>query len=175
MGRHRLPSPKSSSYITPEGAVRLREELTYLWRVKRPQVTLAVSEAAAQGDRSENAEYIYGKKQLREIDRRIRYLQKRLDSLVIVDRAPSDISCIFFGAWVRLKGEDGDITRYRIVGSDETDLTRGYISIDSPLARALLKKSVDDQVTVTLPAGNKIYTVLEIRYMPIDDADSRDR
>lgn len=175
MGRHRLPPPKSSSYSTPEGAARLREELTYLWRVKRPQVTQAVSEAAAQGDRSENAEYIYGKKQLREIDRRIRYLQKRLDSLVIVDRAPSDVSCIFFGAWVRLEGEDGEITRYRIVGSDETNITRGYISIDSPLARALLKKSVDDQVTVNLPSGNTIYTVLEIHYTPVNDADSLER
>jgi transcription elongation factor GreB len=171
MGRHRLPPPKSSSYITPDGARRLREELDHLWRVKRPQVTQAVSEAAAQGDRSENAEYIYGKKQLREIDRRIRYLQKRLDSLVIVDRAPSDTSCIFFGAWVRLESETGEMARYRIVGPDETDFKRGFISIDSPLARALLKKSADDEVTVTLPDGQNRYTVLEIRYMPFEDVD----
>lgn len=171
MGRNRLPPAKGLAYITPDGARHLREELNYLWREKRPQVTQAVSEAAAQGDRSENAEYIYGKKQLREIDRRIRYLQKRLDSLVIVDRTPSDISCIFFGAWIRLEGENGEITRYRIVGSDETDMTRGFISIDSPLARALLKKSVNDEVTVNLPSGNKLYTVLEIRYTPFEGAD----
>lgn len=169
MGRHRLPAPKSSSHITPEGAARLREELNFLWRVKRPQVTQAVSEAAAQGDRSENAEYIYGKKQLREIDRRIRFLQKRLDSAVIVDRAPSDTSRIFFGAWVRLEGESGEIFRYRIIGPDETDTQRGLISIDSPLARALLGKSVGDEVTLSLPAGNMMYTVIGIRYGTAED------
>ena len=123
-----------------------------------------MSEAAAQGDRSENAEYIYGKKQLREIDRRIHFLQKRLDSLVIVDRAPQDTSRIYFGAWVRLESDDGEIAEYRIVGPDEFDLEKGLISIDSPLARALLKKTVDDEVTVTLPKGRTTYTVLEIRY-----------
>jgi len=164
MGRNRLPPAKASAYITPQGARRLREELDYLWRVKRPQVTQAVSEAAAQGDRSENAEYIYGKKQLREIDRRIHFLQKRLDSLVIVDRAPQDTSRIYFGAWVRLESDDGEIAEYRIVGPDEFDLEKGLISIDSPLARALLKKTVDDEVTVTLPKGRTTYTVLEIRY-----------
>jgi transcription elongation factor GreB len=136
MGRNRLPQPKSSAYITPEGASRLRQELDYLWRVKRPQVTQAVSEAAAQGDRSENAEYIYGKKQLREIDRRIRFLQKRLDALVIVDRAPTDSTRIYFGAWVRLETDHGETVEYRIVGPDEFDLEKGLISIDSPLARA---------------------------------------
>lgn len=166
MGRHRLPPPKSSSHITPEGATRLREELDFLWRVKRPQVTQAVSEAAAQGDRSENAEYIYGKKQLREIDRRLRFLQKRLETLVIVDRPPSDTSKVYFGAWVRLKNETGAVVEYRIVGPDESETGAGRISIDSPLARALLKKSVDDQVTVTLPAGETRYTVLEIGYTP---------
>ena len=171
MGRNRLPSAKGSAHITPDGATRLRQELDYLWRVKRPQVTQAVSEAAAQGDRSENAEYIYGKKQLREIDRRIRYLQKRLETLVIVDCAPSDVSRIFFGAWVSLEGESGDIYRYRIVGTDETDMKHGFISLDSPLARALLGKSVDDEVTVNLPDGRTMYTVLEIRYAPFEDAD----
>ena len=166
MVRHRLPRPKSAAYITPEGARRLREELEYLWRVKRPQVTQAVSEAAAQGDRSENAEYIYGKKQLREIDRRLRFLQKRLDALVIVDRAPADTSRVYFGASVRLEDGDGHVVEYRIVGPDEFDLEKGQISIDSPLARALLKKTVDDEVTVDLPRGRTIYTVLEIRYEP---------
>ena len=171
MGRNRLPQPKGSAYITPEGAARLREELDYLWRVKRPQVTQAVSEAAAQGDRSENAEYIYGKKQLREIDRRVRFLQKRLDALVIVDRAPTDISRIYFGAWVRLETDRGETVEYRIVGPDEFDLDKGLISIDSPLARALLKKTTDDEVTLALPRGRTLYTVLEVRYSPFDRVD----
>ena len=169
MGRNRLPPAKSSAYITPQGAQRLREELDHLWRVKRPQVTQAVSEAAAQGDRSENAEYIYGKKQLREIDRRIHFLQKRLDSLVIVDRPPSDTSRVYFGAWVRLQSESGDVAEYRIVGPDESDLNKGFISIDSPLARALLKKTADDAVTVSLPRGQTVYTILEISYTPFDE------
>ena len=171
MGRNRLPQPKGSAYITPEGAARLREELDYLWRVKRPQVTQSVSEAAAQGDRSENAEYIYGKKQLREIDRRIRFLQKRLDALVIVDRAPTDISRIYFGAWVRLETDRGETVEYRIVGPDEFDIDKGLISIDSPLARALLKKTTDDEVTLALPRGRTLYTVLEVRYSPFDRVD----
>ena len=170
MGRNRLPQPKSSAYITPEGAARLREELDHLWRVKRPQVTQSVSEAAAQGDRSENAEYIYGKKQLREIDRRIRFLQKRLDALVIVDRAPTDTARIYFGAWVRLETDRGETVEYRIVGPDEFDLEKGLISIDSPLARALLKKTTDDEVTLVLPRGHTHYTVMEVRYSPFDEA-----
>jgi transcription elongation factor GreB len=169
MGRNRLPAPKASAYITPQGAQCLREELDHLWRVQRPQVTQAVSEAAAQGDRSENAEYIYGKKQLREIDRRIRFLQKRLDVLKIVDRPPSDTSRVYFGAWVRLESETGDMAEYRIVGPDETDINKGFISIDSPLARALLKKTAEDEVTVSLPRGQTVYTVLEVRYAPFDD------
>ena len=169
MGRHRLPRPKSSAYITPQGAQRLRDELDHLWRVKRPQVTQAVSEAAALGDRSENAEYIYGKKQLREIDRRIRFLRKRLDELVVVDRAPSDTSRVFFGAWVRLESDAGEVTEYHIVGPDEFDLAQGRISIDSPLARALLKRAVDEEVTVTLPRGKTVYTILDIRYRAGDD------
>lgn len=169
MGRNRLPPAKSSAYITPQGAQRLREELDHLWRVKRPQVTQAVSEAAAQGDRSENAEYIYGKKQLREIDRRIRFLQKRLDVLKIVDRPPTDTSRVFFGAWVRLESDTGDIAEYRIVGPDESDINKGLISIDSPLARALLKKAADDEVTVSLPRGQTVYIVLEVRYTPFDN------
>jgi transcription elongation factor GreB len=171
MGRNRLPQPESSAYITPEGASRLREELQYLWRVKRPQVTQAVSEAAAQGDRSENAEYIYGKKQLREIDRRVRFLQKRLDALVIVERTTKDTSRIYFGAWVRLETDRGETVEYRIVGPDEFDLAKGLISIDSPLARALLKKTVDDEITLSLPEGQTVYTVLDIRYSPFAETD----
>lgn len=171
MGRHRLPQPKGSAYITPEGVKRLRDELDFLWRVKRPQVTQAVSDAAAQGDRSENAEYIYGKKQLREIDRRIRFLQKRLDDLVVVDKTPRDTTRIYFGAWVRLENENGEVVEYRIVGPDEFDLNKGLISVDSPLARALLKKTVGDEVIIVLPRGKTMYSVLEIRYTPFGDTD----
>src|SRR5512135_1779029 len=126
-----------SPYITPDGLKRLREELSYLWKSKRPQVTQAVAEAAAMGDRSENAEYIYGKKQLRQIDSRIRFLSRRLGEVVVVDRLPDDTSRVFFGAWVELEDAGGSISQYRIVGSDEFDTDKGYISIDSPMARAL--------------------------------------
>lgn len=165
MGRNRLPGAKSSAYITREGAERLRAELDRLWRVTRPKVTQAVSEAAALGDRSENAEYIYGKKQLREIDRRIRFLQKRLDELVVVDRAPSDPTRVYFGARVQLADATGKLVEYRIVGPDELDAEKRSISIDAPLARALLKKAVDDEVSVESPdGGHLIYTVISIRY-----------
>ncbi len=171
MGRNRLPSAKSSAYITPQGAQRLRAELEQLWRVQRPRVTQAVSEAAAQGDRSENAEYIYGKKQLREIDRRIRFLRKRLEALKIVDRPPSDTSRVYFGAWVRVESEAGDVAEYRLVGPDEFDADKGLISVDSPLARALLGKTVDDEVTVSLPRGRMQYIILEIRYQPAGESN----
>jgi len=170
MGRHRLPSPPSSRYITPEGRERLRLELDDLWRVERPRVTQAVSEAAAMGDRSENAEYIYGKKRLREIDRRVRYLQKRLGSLTVVDRAPDDPTRIFFGAWVELEDDDGKRQRYRIVGPDEIDSAPGYISIDAPLARALLKHGPGDEVTVELPRGRTTLYVVAVQYHPFQSA-----
>ncbi len=146
MGRWRPPQPKSSPYITQEGYERLNEELKYLWKVKRPEVTQAVKEAAAQGDRSENAEYIYGKKQLREIDRRVRYLSKRLEHIKVVDRVPDDTSRVFFGAWVTLTDEEDNERHYRIVGADEIEPSKGYISIDAPLSRQLLKKQVGDEV-----------------------------
>jgi len=164
MVRRRLPTAKRPVYITPAGAERLRGELDDLWRNKRPKVTQAVSEAAAQGDRSENAEYIYGKKQLREIDRRIRYLQKRLDEVIIVERPPDDPTRIFFGAWVELEDDQGTNAVYRIVGPDELDLKKGCISIDSPLARALLKKGVDDEVTLVVGDLSTRYTIIAIRY-----------
>lgn len=162
--RYRPPQPKGSKFITPEGAERLKSELDHLWRVLRPQVTQAVQEAAAQGDRSENAEYIYGKRQLREIDRRVRFLRQRLDGMVVVDKPPSDPSRVFFGAWGKLEDEDGALVEYRIVGPDEFDAAQGYISMDSPLGRALLRKAVDDEVTVEVPGGRKTYFVVEIRY-----------
>jgi transcription elongation factor GreB len=164
MTRYRPPQSPGSKYATAEGAWRLREELDYLWRVQRPKVTRAVSEAAAQGDRSENAEYIYGKKQLREIDRRVRFLRKRLEGLVVVSRPPDDRSRIFFGAWVKVEDEAGHETELRIVGPDEIDPARRYVSMDSPLARALMKKQRKDEVTVEVPGGSMTYVVTEIRY-----------
>ena len=164
MSRWRPPSKPASRYITPQGYRRMNEELQYLWKVRRPEVTRSVQEAAAQGDRSENAEYIYGKKMLREIDSRIRFLSRRLDDMVVVDRVPDDTSRIFFGAWVELEDEDGALAEYRLVGPDESDGKRGWISIDSPLARALLKKQVDDEIEVRAPAGNRLWIVNRIWY-----------
>jgi transcription elongation factor GreB len=164
MSRYRPPAPRGSKFITPEGASRLKEELDHLWRVLRPQVTQAVSEAAAQGDRSENAEYIYGKRQLREIDRRVRFLRQRLDGMTVVDTPPKDGSRVFFGAWVTLEDDDGTQTEYRIVGPDEFDLTRGYVSMDSPLGKALMRKALDDEVKVEVPGGMKMYVVVGVRY-----------
>ena len=153
-----------SNLITEEGATRLRNELADLWKNKRPEVTRALQAAAAEGDRSENAEYIYRKKQLREMDRRIRYLQKRTKEMQVVEHRPTDQSKIFFGAWVELEDEDGKTFNYRLVGSDEFDFKKEYISIDSPLARALLKKEVDDDVLVKLPDGKKTFFINSIKY-----------
>jgi transcription elongation factor GreB len=164
MGRFRSPAPAASQYITPEGASRLREELERLWRFERPKVTQAVSEAAAQGDRSENAEYTYGKRRLREIDRRVRFLRKRLDGMVVVDQAPADRDKVFFGAWVTVESDDGAQSRYRVVGPDEFDREPGYISMDSPLGRALLRRALDDEVTVELPGGSRRLVIVAIAY-----------
>jgi transcription elongation factor GreB len=127
-------------------------------------VTQAVQEAAAQGDRSENAEYIYGKRQLREIDRRVRFLRQRLDGMVIVGQPPSDSSRVFFGAWVTLEDDSGVEHEYRIVGPDEFDAAHGYISMDSPLGRALMRKGLDDEVKVEVPGGTKSYVIVAVRY-----------
>jgi transcription elongation factor GreB len=159
-------TPQGSKYITAAGAKKLREELDHLWRVLRPQVTQAVSEAAAMGDRSENAEYIYGKKHLREIDRRVRFLRKRLDGMTVVDRPPGDPRRVFFGAWVAVEDDTGLERRVRIVGPDEFDAAEGYISMDSPMGRALLRKAVDDEFTVELPGGRRSFVVTSIEYPP---------
>lgn len=164
MGRYRPPAPPKSKYITPAGKQRLEEEYNYLWRVKRPQVTRSVTEAAAQGDRSENAEYIYGKKQLREIDARVRYLQKRLSDITVVDTAPADQTSVYFGAWVTVENEQGETYEYRIVGPDEFDDAPEYISMDSPLARALMKKKIDDEIIVRLPNGHQVYCIINVSY-----------
>lgn len=169
MSRYRPPSPRGSKFITQFGWQKLKDELDFLWRVQRPQVTQAVSEAAAQGDRSENAEYIYGKKQLREIDSRVRFLRQRLDRMVVVNQKPSDVSRVFFGAWVTLEDDDGSELEYRIVGPDEFDATHKLISMDAPLARALFKKAVDDEVTIEVPGGTKTYAVVAISYRDFDD------
>jgi len=165
MTRFRPPQAQGSKYITSEGARRLRAELDELWRVERPKVTQAVAEAAAQGDRSENAEYTYGKRRLREIDRRVRFLRKRLEGMVVVERPPSDPDRVFFGAWVTVESESGERTRHRIVGPDEFDREPGYISMDAPLARALLGKRRDDEVSVELPGkAPSAFTIVEILY-----------
>ena len=153
-----------SPYITPEGQRHLSEELSYLWKIKRPQVSQAVAEAAAMGDRSENAEYIYGKKELRRIDARMRSLAKRLAELIVVDRIPDDISKVFFGAWVEIEDTDGNTHKYRIVGPDEFDPDKNFISIDSPMAKALLGKIEGNEVVVGRPNGTAVFVVTSIHY-----------
>jgi transcription elongation factor GreB len=163
MGRYRPPQPKQSPYITRAGYLRLEAESKLLW-VRRREVTKALTAAAAEGDRSENAEYIYRKKELRELDRRIRYLQKRLPDLKVVETRPSNPEQIFFGALVELEDDAGEALAYRIVGPDEFDPQRGWISMDAPLARALLKRFVDDEVRVQTPAGERRFWVLSVTY-----------
>jgi len=164
--RDRSPQPpaKRAAYITPEGAKRLRAELDQLWTVERPRVTQEVADAAAQGDRSENAEYIYGKRRLREIDRRVRFLSKRLDEITVVTEPPSDPKRVFFGAYVTVEDGDGAEKTYRIVGADESDVDRGFISIDSPVARALLGKREGDELVVRVPKGDVEYTITAVEY-----------
>ena len=169
VSRYRPPTPPGSKYITPLGAARLREELDQLWLVERPRVTVSVAEAAAQGDRSENAEYTYGKKRLHEIDRRVRFLRKRLEGMTVVDTALAsgtrrDPERVYFGAWVQLEHGNGDPKWYRVVGPDEFDMAADYVSMDSPLGRILLGKRCGDEVTVALPAGAETVSILAIHY-----------
>ena len=165
MGRWRPPAEQSTALITREGHARLKLELDELWRVRRPVVVIALAAAAAEGDRSENAEYTYRKKQLGEIDRRVRYLSKRLPALRVVETAPTDPDAVYFGAWVEVENvADGELQRYRIVGPDETDARLGHISIDSPLARAMLKKRIDDEFEAALPGGPARFAIVEVRY-----------
>lgn len=165
MTRWRPPPERSTALITRAGHDRLKAELDELWRVRRPEVVKALAAAAAEGDRSENAEYTYRKKQLAEIDRRVRYLSKRLPALKVIDAAPADRERVFFGAWIELENLDGgESARYRIVGPDETDARAGWISIDSPLARAALKKRVDDEFDAVLPGGRCRFLLLDVRY-----------
>ena len=173
VSRHR---PRSGSkYATPEGARRLRAELDELWGVERPAVTRAVSEAAAQGDRSENADYIYGKRRLREIDRRIRFLRERLQGMVVVSQPPADRSRVYFGAWVTVVDPTGMRRRHRIVGPDEFDQGAGYVSMDAPLGRALLGRRVGDALEIELPAGAISVSIEAIEYPSPDDAGAGQR
>lgn len=160
----KTPPPGRTRYITEEGERQLRDELKYLWTEKRPEVTQSVREAAALGDRSENAEYIYGKKQLREIDRRVRFLTKRLEELTVVRQSPDDHSKVYFGAWVTVENDAGESRCYRLVGPDEFDLSRGLLSIDAPMARALLGKRRDDEVEFRTPEGMVSVCITDIRY-----------
>jgi len=152
------------SYITPAGFRRLQEEADRLWRVERPRVTQQVADAAALGDRSENAEYIYGKKRLREIDGRLRFLRQRLDSLTVVSGAPPRTDRIYFGAFVTVAEQNGDRAEYRLVGPDESDPAQGLLSIESPLGRALLGRSEGDEVSVRRPRGEATLAIAAIRY-----------
>ncbi len=163
MGRYREPPAKASPYITRAGFIALQQELDAIWK-RRAGVTRALSAAAAEGDRSENAEYIYRKKELREIDRRIRYLQTRLPELKVVDTTPANPRQIYFGARVSVEDEHGATHCYRIVGADELEPAKGWISVDSPMARALLKKSVDDEVTVQSAETVRCYLITQVQY-----------
>lgn len=163
MSRYRSPQPAKSPYITAAGFALLEQESRDLWRYRR-EVVAALAAAAAEGDRSENAEYIYRKKQLREMDYRIRYLQKRVPALQVVNAPPADSNRVFFGAWITLEDEDGGEQIYRIVGADEFDPKQGWISVDSPVARALLNRGLDELVRVTTPNGQREFMITEIRY-----------
>ncbi len=164
MSRYRPPPAHRSKYITAEGEQQLKAELHQLWKVERPKVTQSVAEAAALGDRSENAEYIYGKKRLREIDSRVRYLSTRLEEISVVSTSPDDLNKVYFGAWVTLEDDRGEHVRYRLVGPDEIDPQRGYISIDSPLGKALLGKPSESDITITAPTGEAGYFIKSISY-----------
>ena len=155
---------KKSNYITRAGWDKLDQELKFLWKDERPKITRSVSEAAAQGDRSENAEYIYGKRRLREIDRRVRFLVKRVEDLNIVYYDPRQEGKVYFGAWVTLVNEQDQEVSYRLVGPDEWDVRNKEISIDSPMARALLGKQVDDEIIVKTPEGDKFFDINKIWY-----------
>lgn len=165
MSRWRPPAPSSTAIITRDGFEKLKAELDHLWHTLRPEVVKALAAAAAEGDRSENAEYTYRKKQLGEIDRRVRYLSKRIPVLKVAEGAPADREVVFFGARIELENADsGDTVIYRIVGPDETDARQGWISVDSPLARAVLKKRLDDEFEAELPAGRTRFVIVDIQY-----------
>jgi transcription elongation factor GreB len=162
-----IETPKTPlpNYITPEGHQRIWQEHSHLVKRERPRVVQEVAEAAAQGDRSENAEYIYGKKRLREIDRRVRFLEQRLDAAQIVDpTTQTRRDRAFFGATVTVEDENGAAKTWMIVGEDETDAQLGRISHRSPIGQALLGKGLDDEIKVRTPGGERVYWIVEIVY-----------
>jgi transcription elongation factor GreB len=169
MSRWRPPRPKSSPHITAQGHARMKAEFEHLWRQRRPEVVRALAAAAAEGDRSENAEYQYRKKELREIDARLKYLTTRLQEVKVIEVVPRDDGRVYFGAWVELADVDDKRSRYRVVGADETDSAHGLISVDAPLARALLGKAVGDEVAVDLPAGRAEFEVMAVSYAETPD------
>lgn len=164
MGRYRPPQKPGSFYITPEGEKALRDEVYQLWKIERPQVTSVVHEAAKNGDRSENGDYIYGKRRLREIDSRVRFLTKRLDQLTVVEHKPENQAKIYFGAWITVEEEDGQQQDYRIVGPDEFDLKQHKLSMDSPLAKAMLGKSEGDDIMFATPDGERELYISKVWY-----------
>ena len=153
-----------TSLITQEGLEKLKAELDHLWRVERPDTTQKVAWAASLGDRSENADYHYNKKRLREIDRRVLYLRKCIDDLKVVNYSPFQEGKVLFGAWVEIKNDKGEQKRFRIVGYDEIFDTKDYISVDSPMARALMKKEVGEVAVVKTGAGEFVWRVIKIEY-----------
>lgn len=164
MGRYSPPKPKRSAYITPEGAQRMKTELEQLWKVERPVVTQAVTDAAALGDRSENADYHYGKKRLRQIDGRVRFLAKRLEEVTVVIPKDHGDEKVYFGAWILLEDEHGEKREYRIVGPDESDVEKNAISMDSPMGKAMLGKFLGDEVIVRRPKDSAKFEIISIRY-----------
>lgn len=164
--RKRKDESKKRGYITQDGYRRLEEESHYLWNIKRHEVADALQAAAAEGDRSENAEYIYRKRQLADIDRRLRFLGNRLDALTMVSETPPSDGKVYFGCYVTLEDKDGNEVRYRIVGADEWDIERGEISVDSPVAKAMMGKSLDDEVLVRRPKGDMWYTIVGVDVTP---------
>ena len=170
MSRYRPPRARSSPYITAEGHARLTAELKDLWKIQRPALTTRIQAAAANGDRSENGDYIYGRKAQREMDARIRYLSKRLDEVEVVDRMPRVQSKVYFGAWVSLENETGTTIKVRLVGADEIDTALGWISVDSPLARAALGKTIEDEISLQTPSGDQLYWITAISYAATESA-----
>ncbi|MBN2107326.1 MAG: transcription elongation factor GreB [Deltaproteobacteria bacterium] len=165
-GQARSSQPRAAEYITAEGYRRLEEEADYLWTVKRPQVVAALADAAAEGDRSENAEYLYRKRQVAEIDRRLRFLSTRMDAVTMVTEKPRADGRVYFGCYVTVEDEEGHTKRYRIVGADEWDSKRSEISMDSPMGKALLGKRLDDEVMVRRPIGDIYLTIVAVSVDP---------
>ena len=165
MSRYRPPRPKSSPYITPEGAANIRSEIRQLWKVERPEITQVVHEAAKNGDRSENGDYIYGKRRLREIDSRVRFLTKRLEEMKIIEDKPRDPSKVFFSAWVTIMDQSDKTSEYyRLVGPDEIEASKNLISVDSPMSQALLGKSIGEEIVVKTPSGERYLKITDIKY-----------